>query len=136
MCRVPRELQDLTLSPRYVLIHGRRAEANRSPEYTRSRGQLQQFDERYMTFDRLHPEPGAVDYFTARLDEHGFALLHLPPHVRGDGLPSDVLAAVRGLHEALTERGDFVLEESREAGYRFRPPVAGSARRRDRAPDS
>jgi hypothetical protein len=136
MCRVPRDLQDLTMSPRYVLIHGRRAEANRSPEYTKSRGQLQQHDERYMTFDRLEPEPGAIDYLTVTLDEHGFVLLHLPQHVRGDDIPSDVIANVEGLREALSARGQSVPEDTRGPGYRFRPPPPKSTRLRKQATDS
>jgi hypothetical protein len=45
--------------PAYVLIYGRRSEANATPELTRKRANLKPKDVSIMTFDRLQPNPKA-----------------------------------------------------------------------------
>lgn len=132
MYRIPRELQDLTLAPRYVLVHGRRTEASRSPAYLALRGQLGKSDERLITFDHLVTDARANGYLTVRVNEDGFELLHLPSGVGFNDLEEDVLANIVGLREALTARGEGMAEELPSPGYRFRPPMARSERRRRR----
>lgn len=113
--RIPRDLQDLTMSPRYVVVHGRRREANASPASQRFRGNLGiKEDTRLLTFDRLHSDPRARDYFTVSLDEHGYKLHPRSPSVSTLELPENVRYEVAGVS----------LDEDTESrpGYRFRPP--------------
>lgn len=73
--RVPRRLQDLTLRPRFVVVHGRRREANASPAMTGLRGSLALSDDtRLVTFDHLHADPTAAGYFTVLVNEHGYKI--------------------------------------------------------------
>jgi hypothetical protein len=129
MYRIPRDLQDLTLTPRYVLVHGRRKEANQSPAFLQLRAQLAKEDERLVTFDHLEPDPQETRYFTVSVDEHGFTLVHLPTELSVGELPDDVMAEVRGLRDRLRKPGQGE-PDSPHPGYRFKPPTPGSKRRR------
>lgn len=100
--RIERDLQDLTLAPRYVIIHGRRAEANRSPASISSRGSIpHDADTHLMTFDRLGVDPRCKKYGTTVVNEHGFSPHPLSPNplpTRADPGPAAA------------------------PGYRFKPP--------------
>jgi Domain of unknown function (DUF4263) len=96
--RIPRELQDHAFQPRYVIIHGRRSEASKSPAAIKFRASLaSSSDVRLMTFDRLVPDPRAADYFTVAVDEHGFMLHPNSPPVDPKTLDDRALREVRGL---------------------------------------
>lgn len=104
--RIDRDLQDLTLAPRYIIIHGRRDEANRTVATAGSRGGIPlDPDTRLMTFDRLQPDPRTASFGTVNVTENGFAPHPLSPHS-----PASV----------------DVSELASKPGYRFTPP-----RRRD-----
>lgn len=105
--RIDRHLQDLTLEPRYVVIHGRRDEANRSSATLESRGSLSlDPDTRLMTFDRLHPDPRSAQFGTVTVNEDGFTQHPLSPDIASQGADDEEAHEVASL----------------EAGYRFKPP--------------
>jgi hypothetical protein len=109
---IPRRMQDLTLAPRYVIVHGRRSEANKSRATIELRGNLSiKEDTHLVTFDRLEPDPRFAGYGTVTLTEDGFA-----PHPLS---PITVAPPPDG------SGGD-----DHAPGYRFRPP------RRRRAADT
>jgi len=66
--------------PAFVLIYGRRSEANASPELTRKRAHLASEDIVIMTYDRLKPDPNC-DYLCC-LEAHAssrFRVVSVPP---------------------------------------------------------
>jgi hypothetical protein len=71
--------QERTLSPQYVLIYGRSAEANLTPTLSRKRGQMSPHDEHLMTFDRLVPDANASNFMSAKITSEGFEALFVPP---------------------------------------------------------
>ncbi len=65
--------------PAYLLIYGRRSEANRSSELTRKRLTIRPDDVHIMTFDRLSPDPDAAELFCIRREGDGFRVVSVPP---------------------------------------------------------
>jgi hypothetical protein len=101
--RISRDLQDLTLSPRYLVIHGNRTEANKTPEAIRARANISVSDDtRLMTFDRLTPDPRFLAYGTVTVDAAGF---HQHP-----------------LGRDWTARNPRDAGDAEPPGYRFAPP--------------
>lgn len=102
--RIERDLQDLTLAPRYVVIHGRRREANRSPATIASRGAIpHDADTHLMSFDRLAPDIRSKKYGTAIVNEHGFSRHPLSPN-------------------AIAASAEQRSDPATKPGYRFTPP--------------
>ena len=105
--RIERDQQDLTLAPRFVIIHGRRDEANRSNATAVSRGGIPlDPDTRLMTFDRLHPDPRSASFGTVAVNEHGFSTHPLSPYAL----------------QTITDQVEPADEGVQKAGYRFKPP--------------
>ncbi|MGH7206607.1 MAG: Shedu anti-phage system protein SduA domain-containing protein [Nitrospiraceae bacterium] len=69
----------MTLKPFYVLIYGRRHEANRLEHLAEKRGHLGRENEFLMTFDRLHPNPLAKNFLCVRRLRDGYEALSVPP---------------------------------------------------------
>lgn len=112
--RIPRSLQDLKLIPRYVVVHGRRSEANATVASREFRAELGAGDVRLLTFDHLVPDQRSARYFTVGVDEAGYFIHPNSPSTEGIHLPTDVRSVVRGLPNG---------EDGRPTpGYRFRPP--------------
>jgi Domain of unknown function (DUF4263) len=113
--RIPRDLQDLALRPRYVVIHGRRSEASQSPAAIEFRSSLAiSEDTHLMTFDRLTLDPRAAKYFTVSADEHGFHIHPNSPAVDPNEVPDYMRHEIAGL----TPEGSL----GADRGYRFHPP--------------
>ncbi len=120
--RVPRDLQDLRLEPRFVVVHGRRSEANANPAAVDLRGALtRDSDTRLLTFNHLHADPQARGCLTVLVNEQGFSLHpNSPPEDPGEPLPPDARRAIAGLGNP---------QDS--VGYRFRPPPRRACLTRD-----
>jgi hypothetical protein len=73
------EVRGENIRPLYLLIYGRRAEANKTVERQRRRSSLSRDDEFLMTYDRLVPQPGACEFYTVRVDRSGYQALYVPP---------------------------------------------------------
>ena len=76
---IPRELRKRKLSPRFVLIHGRRANYQNSESRLQKRAELQREDERLMSFDRLAPANYGELYSCARKTQDGYQVVAVPP---------------------------------------------------------
>jgi hypothetical protein len=73
--QIPRELMDLPLDPRYVLIHGRSAETRSVPERSALRSSIVDTYRRsgaeLMSFDALRSDSRSEGFFTVRLESTG-----------------------------------------------------------------
>jgi Shedu protein SduA, C-terminal len=76
---IPRELRKRKLSPRFVLIHGRRADYESSESRLQKRAELQRQDERLMSFDRLTPTEYGELYSCVRKTQDGYQVAAVPP---------------------------------------------------------
>jgi len=76
---IPRELRKRKLSPRFVLIHGRRADYQSSERRLQKRAELQREDERLMSFDRLDPAHFGELYSCVRKTQDGYRVMAVPP---------------------------------------------------------
>jgi hypothetical protein len=76
---IPRELRKRKLSPRFVLIHGRRADYENSESRLQKRAELQREDERLMSFDRLAPADYGELYSCVRKPQDGYQVVAVPP---------------------------------------------------------
>lgn len=76
---IPLELRKRKLSPRFVLIHGRRADYEGSERRLQKRAELQREDERLMSFDRLGPADYGELYSCVRKVEDGYQVVAVPP---------------------------------------------------------
>ena len=76
---IPRELRKRRFSPRFVLIHGRRADYEGSERRLQKRAELQREDERLMSFDRLGPAQYGELYSCFRRTQDGYQVLAVPP---------------------------------------------------------
>jgi Shedu protein SduA, C-terminal len=77
--QVPSLLRERRLSPRFVLIHGRRANYETSPLRRAKRVELAREDERLMSFDRLTPAKWGVLYSCVRMTAAGYRVVSVPP---------------------------------------------------------
>jgi hypothetical protein len=73
------EIRGENIRPLFVLIYGRRSEANKTTERQRRRSSLERDDEFLMTYDRLVPQAAAREFYTVRVDRSGYKALFVPP---------------------------------------------------------
>jgi hypothetical protein len=103
---VPRELRRRTMMPRYVLIHGRRANYERDPARLAKRAELAREDERLMSFDRLSPDRNAVSFPCVKKSEHGYGVQCVPPSFSTFSGNGDY-QGIEGWDEALSDCPDM-----------------------------
>jgi len=77
--QIPSLLRERRLSPRFVLIHGRRTNYATSPLRQAKRAELAREDERLMSFDRLTPAKWGVLYSCVRMPAEGYRVVSVPP---------------------------------------------------------
>lgn len=73
------EIGHRLLEPRFVLIHGRRAEYERSRRRMEKRAELPREGERLMSFDRLTPAKHGELYSCVRKRQDGYTAVAVPP---------------------------------------------------------
>ena len=76
---IPRDLRRRRLSPRFVLIYGRRANYEGSNRRQAKRAELAREDERLMSFDRLSPTKHGEAYSCVRRTQEGYHVVAVPP---------------------------------------------------------
>jgi len=76
---ISRELRKRKLSPRFVLIHGRRSDYENSESRLQKRAELQREDERLMSFDRLSPANYGELYSCVHKTQDGYQIVAVPP---------------------------------------------------------
>lgn len=76
---VPDYLRERRLSPRYLLVYGRRANYANSRPRQAKRSELAREDERLMSFDRLTPAKWGVQYSCVRKTMEGYQVVAVPP---------------------------------------------------------
>jgi hypothetical protein len=79
MYQVPIDLRELRFSPRFVLIHGRRADYARSRLKRAKAAELAREGERLMSFDRLTPAKWGALYSCVRQTIEGYKVVAVPP---------------------------------------------------------
>lgn len=73
------EVRGENIRPLFLLIYGRRKEANETTERQRRRSNLARNDEFIMTYDRLVSQPQADQFYTVKADRLGYRAIHIPP---------------------------------------------------------
>jgi hypothetical protein len=86
--------------PVYVLIYGRRAEANKFPKSVAKRAQMQDSNEFIMTFDRLKPNAECSDMLCVRESGGSFQAISVPPTMKLGPSIADFYAQIGGKEEA------------------------------------
>ena len=76
---IPPDLRRRRLSPRFVLVHGRRGDYENSQLRQMKRAELAREDERLMSFDRLNPAKWGVLYSCLRKRQDGYEVVAVPP---------------------------------------------------------
>jgi hypothetical protein len=114
------ELRGENIRPLFVLIYGRRSEANRSPERQRRRSSLERNDEFLMTYDRLAPHEGAREFYTVRVERSGYRALFVPPTATNGPLLAHHRAKIMGKYIAVQNSPYF--NDERRAFYLARLP--------------
>jgi len=115
---LPSGLRGLVLKPLYVLIYGRRREANRNTHLAEKRTHLQGENEFLMTFDRLRPSQNASHLISVKIDKNGYYAISIPPTIYLDPFTAkERWQLVRQKEEAVTasphlskERKDFLIK--------------------------
>ncbi|MBN1295042.1 MAG: DUF4263 domain-containing protein [Candidatus Latescibacteria bacterium] len=79
--------------PSYLLIYGRKKEANANTQLTTKRYFLQSDDVIIMTYDRLRPNQNASQLVSMKLNQNGYKALEVPPTIKW----SPILAKERAL---------------------------------------
>jgi len=79
MYQVPQLLSERRLSPRFVLVHGRRSNYAGSRLRQAKRAELAREDERLMSFDRLTPAKWGALYSCVRMTADGYRVVAVPP---------------------------------------------------------
>jgi len=74
--QLPDLLRSRTIKPLFVLIFGRREEANR---HINKRSQLGRNDEFLMTYDRLSPDSTIQNLITVKITSEGYEAIAIPP---------------------------------------------------------
>ena len=100
-----------------MLIFGRRAEANATPQLTQRRGHIHADDVVSMTFDRLRPDPKADQAVCVKAITPGhFEAVSVPPTLTWSPMLADDRAMISGLEAAIAvnphisrERKDFLI---------------------------
>lgn len=88
--------------PAYLLIYGRRTEANRNPELTQKRTYLHADDVISMTYDRIGPNPKALDFICLKAEAQGvFRAVSVPATLRWSPDLADDRALIQGLDAAI-----------------------------------
>ena len=88
--------------PAYLLIYGRRAEANATPTLTQRRGYLHADDVVSMTFDRLRPNPSASQTICVKVDAAGrVKAISVPPTLKWSPFLADDRAIIQDLPAAI-----------------------------------
>ncbi|MFF4617711.1 Shedu anti-phage system protein SduA domain-containing protein [Nonomuraea jabiensis] len=76
---IPPELARRRLTPRFVLIYGRRDNYVNSQRRQEKRAELARADERLMSFDRLTPTKDGVLFSCVRKEQDGYRVVAVPP---------------------------------------------------------
>ena len=76
---IPPELARKQLSPRFLLIYGRRENYANSRRRQEKRAELARADERLTSFDRLTPTKNSVLYSCVRKEQDGYRVVAVPP---------------------------------------------------------
>ncbi|MBT8226373.1 MAG: DUF4263 domain-containing protein [Dactylosporangium sp.] len=76
---IPRLFADRQIEPRFVLVHGRRADFEGNRRRQEKRAELSREGERLMSFDRLTPAKNSILYSCVRKRQDGYRVLAVPP---------------------------------------------------------
>ena len=97
--------------PVYLLVYGRRSEANAKPDLTKKRTHLSADDVVVMTYDRLSPDPKAIQLGCMKVNASGeLTALTVPPTIRWRPGLARERARLDNLDEAI-DNNPYISEE-------------------------
>lgn len=100
--------------PAYLLIYGRRDEANASSSLTLKRSHLSPDDVVTMTYDRLRPNPGGSQLLCMKVDAKGnFRAISVPPTLKWKPALAEERALLIGLDNAI-ESNPYISSERKQ----------------------
>lgn len=99
--RIPERMRKKKFSPQYALIYGRRAEFESDPFLTQKRANLAPEGVKLISFDRLHPDPNAIDLLCTTLSHGVYEVKTIPPFYRYSPMTADNLSVVTGFKDAI-----------------------------------
>lgn len=102
-----------TLKPFFLLIYGRRSEANRTEALQEKRASMRRPNELLMTYDRLIPQHDAREFLCVKIDDKGYRALTVPPTLRLGPDSAKYLAVIRDKSEAVA-RSPYLSEDRRK----------------------
>jgi hypothetical protein len=114
---VPQPMARLQMSPRFVLVHGRRSDFEGDPLRTEKRAELARDGETLMSFDRLSPVMGSRLYASVVKQKDGFIAKRVPAAwvLQNLGEPytpvSGWLKAIAASPDMAGARRDFISSE-------------------------
>ena len=92
---------ELTLRPAYVLIYGRGAEANRSPQLRSKRATMQGADQFFLTHDSLAPDSNADQFWCIRGEPGHWRAISVPPTTLLSPQLAEERSLITGREEAI-----------------------------------
>lgn len=98
--QIPDYLRVRLFKPFFVLIYGRRGDANRTADTLMKRALMQTETVSVVSFDRLTPSPEAAEYMSVKIDSQGYRALAIPPTLTLGPLFAEARARVRGKADA------------------------------------
>ncbi len=101
------------LKPFFLLIYGRRSEANRTEALHEKRASMGRPNELLMTYDRLIPQRNAREFLCVKIDGKGYRALTVPPTLRLGPVNAEYLAVIRDKSEAVA-RSPYLSEDRRK----------------------
>lgn len=116
---IPCELRKRQLSPRFVLIHGRRADYEGSERRLGKRAELQRQGERLMSFDRLNPANYGYLYSCVRKTQDRYQVAAVSPCLSLLQKAEDYQCsngwdnALDNCHDMAPERREYLKEQIR-----------------------
>lgn len=104
----------LRFRPAYLLIYGRRAEASADPILTQKRGIVYGDDVVTMTYDRLRPNPKAMDLICVKVDgPMAFRALSVPATLTWSPSLAEARALISGLGDAI-EANPYISQQRKQ----------------------
>ena len=106
--KVPPQLADRRLNPRYVIVHGRSSEFSHRRDLRDRRAVLSKGDTQIVPFDSLRPDSHALDWGTVRLSPEGtYKATNVPASFAWHDSAAAAAQSVDGWREAIQASPDL-----------------------------
>lgn len=98
---------------RYILIYGRRKNAIENENFAKKRAHLQGENEKFMTYDRLHPNKLLSGLLTVKIDREGYKAVSICPTIELGPLIAEYWSIIRD-KELVIKKNEYISEKRKE----------------------